>query len=78
MFEDYQKFYNQTKVIAINTIAVVNNFVNITNEQITTDCFFDVLERLDATFLEQHYGKNFMTNSNWQAEFVKSLADESN
>ena len=76
MFEDYQKFYNQTIVLSTDVNGVQSIDVNITDEQITSDCFFDILERFDAQFLEQHYGNQFMTDPSWTALFVKSLVDE--
>ena len=48
MFEDYQKFYNQTIVLSTDVNGVQSIGVNITDEQITSDCFFDILERFDA------------------------------
>lgn len=52
---------------------VVQLVVNITDDNITTDCFFKILERLDDATLERHFGANFMLQGSWIANYVRKI-----
>lgn len=59
MFEDYSSFYAQRPLQRL-----VNGHwqlqTNLTNDDIRTDCFYPVLERLSKTFLDKHYSAKRM------------------
>jgi hypothetical protein len=50
---------------------------NITNADIKGDCFYPILDRMNHTFLEKHYGQGFMgAKPTWISDFVRKIKSE--
>lgn len=49
---------------------------DLTEDSIMSDCFYPILERMNSTFLDKHYGPNFMSRPTWIADFIRRLKSE--
>lgn len=49
---------------------------NMTEDEVTQDCMFPILERMNASFLDKHYGPNFMGKQSWLGDFVRKVKSE--
>lgn len=49
---------------------------NMTDAEVRADCLYPVLERLNASFLERHFGPNFMGKQAWLGDFVRKVKSE--
>jgi phage major head subunit gpT-like protein len=78
MFENYEYFYreNPSQRIIDGRWQMTSN---ITEDDLLSDCFFPILERMSYSFLERHYGPNFMTGPqrpSWIPDFIRSVKSE--
>ena len=75
MFEDYQTFYNEKPTLRLED-GKWEVMTNLTSDAVTSDCLYPILERLNATFLERHYGPDFLGKKSWIGDFIRKLKSE--
>ena len=56
LFEDYSKFYRAAYTFEESGTGLGD----IDDDTIMSDCFYQVLERMSAGFVEKHFGQNFL------------------
>ena len=76
MFENYNQFADlKPKVESLNKKNYL--MVDIKDDDIIQDCFFQILQRFNATFLERHFGSEFLLHPSWIANYARKIQTES-